>query len=336
MRSHPVLSFTLLTFAFSWVFFAILPLLFPDRILWLALPALRVGAQGPAVAGLIMAAILNPAPTGIRPAARRRLFCVIAALSLGFCWISRSKWLYPAAGHVLVQWALQASAVLIWAAIISGVLARTEGVRSVMRGLVEWPGWRWMLLLPLFPLLANFAGLFLIGILGSPDGRLLRTSRWPADLPMLAYVLFQELTSGGGNEEPGWRGFMLRQLQKTHSPLVASLVVGAATALLRWPIYFVGAYSSTLLTADVERFVYHLITSVALSLGLAYLYNRPRGGLLLTTWFCVLVDTVLRFALGSTMTQRVITVVLLGCIPLGKMWKKLPPETVAAQRIDEA
>ena len=45
---------------------------------------------------------------------------------------------------------------------------------------------------------------------------------------------------GGGQEEPGWRGFALDRLQGRYSPLVATLVLGVIWGVWHLPIYGLG------------------------------------------------------------------------------------------------
>ena len=331
VRRHPVWSFTLLAFGLSWALFALPALLFP-RASWPLISALlRIGTFGPAVAGLALAAILNPAPTGHRRAARWGLFAAAAAFSLGFRWLSRGLWLQP--GNTLAQYALLAIAMLLWAAIIAGVLGRTRGVRAVMRGLAEWPGWDWMLLVALAPLVVECAGIWLTLTLGGQVRPFLRPEPWAAQLPIVLFVLIQTLIDGGGNEEPGWRGFMLAQLQQRYSPLVAGLAVGVAMGLWPLPLHFVGAYAGSSVFADnALGLAYRVVSSTVLSLGLTYLYNRPRGGLLLATWFHVVVNTSAGFIASTPITQALMIALMLALIPIGKMWRRLPPRVAAAQR----
>lgn len=54
-----------------------------------------------------------------------------------------------------------------------------------------------------------------------------------------AYPLFLGfiVLSGGGLEEPGWRGYLLPQLQERYSALVAALAVGVVWAAWHLPLF---------------------------------------------------------------------------------------------------
>ncbi|HEX7347433.1 MAG TPA: type II CAAX endopeptidase family protein [Candidatus Limnocylindrales bacterium] len=57
----------------------------------------------------------------------------------------------------------------------------------------------------------------------------------PGSIQPIMFVLFV-LVIG---EEIGWRGFLLRHLLRDHSPLVATLTVGAVWSLWHTPLYFI-------------------------------------------------------------------------------------------------
>lgn len=56
-----------------------------------------------------------------------------------------------------------------------------------------------------------------------------RLAAYPSTLLLLAVM-------GGGNEEPGWRGFGLPTLQKCYGPIAATFILGIAWALWHLPL----------------------------------------------------------------------------------------------------
>jgi membrane protease YdiL (CAAX protease family) len=56
---------------------------------------------------------------------------------------------------------------------------------------------------------------------------------WLVAFPVIA-------AAGGGQEEPGWRGFALDRFQARHSPLVATLLLGLIWGLWHLPLYGLG------------------------------------------------------------------------------------------------
>lgn len=56
-------------------------------------------------------------------------------------------------------------------------------------------------------------------------------------VPLWLFGLVVISLVGGGNEEPGWRGYALPNLQRNHSALTASIVVGVVWAVWHLPLY---------------------------------------------------------------------------------------------------
>ncbi|MCZ8541860.1 CPBP family intramembrane glutamic endopeptidase [Psychrobacillus psychrodurans] len=59
---------------------------------------------------------------------------------------------------------------------------------------------------------------------------------------MLVYFFFKNLLSGPLGEEIGWRGFAQIELQKKHSPLKASIILGFWWGIWHLPIWFTTGY----------------------------------------------------------------------------------------------
>ena len=102
---------------------------------------------------------------------------------------------------------------------------------------------------------------------------------WPAFAEaswvlMLASVAFSMPFQAG--EEIGWRGYLLPRLSARIGLPVASLVVGVIWACWHLPFFFiVGAKSG-------QPFAPYLLSVIALSVAMAWLYSRTGGSLLLT------------------------------------------------------
>jgi membrane protease YdiL (CAAX protease family) len=105
-------------------------------------------------------------------------------------------------------------------------------------------------------------------LLGAHRVDLTQVSPWSDLLPRFVFVF---LFVGLG-EETGWRGFALPELQKSYSPLVASLVIAVFWAA--WHIPLIGVEFKG---AVVPAF---LLSVAAGSVALAWLFNRANGGLL--------------------------------------------------------
>ena len=73
---------------------------------------------------------------------------------------------------------------------------------------------------------------------------------------------------GGGNEEPGWRGFATPRLMTKFHPLVANLIVGVFWVIWHIPLYF-GSWSG-----KDQPLLWFFIYAVGLSIILTWLYFR--------------------------------------------------------------
>jgi len=126
------------------------------------------------------------------------------------------------------------------AALAMIVLQRRSAV-GWLRGLFKWrahAGWYgFVLLFPAF-LVAATSGLYVAA------GGTLSLDLLPERLASYASVLITAILIGGGNEEPGWRGFGLPALQERHGPIPATVILGLVWALWHLPLLGVGATSA--------------------------------------------------------------------------------------------
>jgi membrane protease YdiL (CAAX protease family) len=93
-----------------------------------------------------------------------------------------------------------------------------------------------------------------------------------------ALVMWLALVAAGFGEETGWRGFLLPHVQRTRSPLVASLLVGVVWAAWHAPAFFVADTYRAMPVAMLPVFFVSLLCG---SIFLAWLYNRGRTSILL-------------------------------------------------------
>lgn len=196
-------------------------------------------------------------------------------------------WLHvsiPAALHYLAAFGPMLAAVIITAA-----TEGRPGLRQLFAGLVQWRvslGW---ILWALSPIVLY--GLAVI--VGYATNR-----TWPNltllgavdDLPYLGVVgaLVLWLLTFGIGEELGWRGFALPRLQKNHTALTATLILGVVWAFWHLPAFF---YRETYMAMGlVAGFPLLLLSIVAASIIFTWLYNSTRGSLLMVILFHALFD----------------------------------------------
>ena len=151
-----------------------------------------------------------------------------------------------------------------------------------------------------------------------------------AGLPMTTWLLFFPrsilftllvVTVG---EEPGWRGFLLPELQKRFSPLVSSLGVGLVWGLWHLPLFVNGLYPG-----GPRGIVTYLILCPTLAVIFTWLYNRSGGVLLLALVLHMAVNNTGRF-LPSAPSVAWLGVALAAVLVIAeRMWKPLPKPSEA-------
>ena len=86
---------------------------------------------------------------------------------------------------------------------------------------------------------------------------------------MLIYSLLKNLLSGPLGEEIGWRGFALMELQKKHSPLKASIIIGFWWGMWHLPIWFTTGYVGIDL---IKYILFFMIAILSTTIIMARLY----------------------------------------------------------------
>ncbi len=97
-----------------------------------------------------------------------------------------------------------------------------------------------------------------------------------------AALLVLVLVINGFGEETGWRGFLLPELQRRHSPLAAALLVTAAWAPWHVPAFLINETYRHMPVAMIPMFFLGLVAG---SIFLTWLYNRGRCSIALVAGF---------------------------------------------------
>ncbi len=87
-------------------------------------------------------------------------------------------------------------------------------------------------------------------------------------LTYFAY-LFSTTLLTGGNEEPGWRGYITPVMMKRFSPFFVCIIVGTGWALWHLPMYFIGDWGG-----NDQPFIWLLLYCAPLSMILTWLYYK--------------------------------------------------------------
>jgi hypothetical protein len=144
-----------------------------------------------------------------------------------------SWWIIPLAGAPLGSGPFVAAVV---------VLALTEGrrgVRTLLRRMVQWRiSWKWYALAFSLPTVAALVAAAGTVALGAPLPTSAELATWTNIVPFFLFALLVPML--GPWEEPGFRGFALSRLRRTHSPLAAGLLVGVIATGWHLPLFFTG------------------------------------------------------------------------------------------------
>lgn len=175
-----------------------------------------------------------PPPLRERVAARPLLVYVLLAYGISWLlWAPAVLGVGGAAGAVLLI------AGAFGPAVAAGLVVHWSGgsVRGWLRPLLRWrvPAryWAYALGLPAALFLSVNGVLAVLGEQVHLDRLGAAAASWTGTFVVVALV-------GGGQEEPGWRGFALDRLQARHSPLAATALLGLIWGLWHLPLYGIG------------------------------------------------------------------------------------------------
>lgn len=187
-------------------------------------------------------------------------------------------------------WLPESSVVTVMVGSFGPAVAAALLVRAQGRSLRAWVGdmarfrvgarW-WLVALGLPVLVAGVNAVVFTVFVGDLDFSTLprRVGLWAANLVPVMLV-------GGGNEEPGWRGYALPYLQRSHDALTASLVIGVAWAVWHLPLFVLpGGYYAG------KPFSLYLPMVASLSVILTWLYNSTDGSVPVAMLFHAGVNT---------------------------------------------
>ena len=138
-----------------------------------------------------------------------------------------------------------------------------------------------VLVFPIIWALGNSAGAFVNLVKMAPW----QESYWSnLDSVTMNAIIFTAFV-GGGQEEFGWRGFALPELQKSFCPLLASVILGLITAMWHLPLYFNGWYRDNPSLNDLflimgSRIAYNIPTTIVIT----FFFNRTQGNM----WLMIL------------------------------------------------
>jgi membrane protease YdiL (CAAX protease family) len=145
------------------------------------------------------------------------------------------------------------------------------GLTDLLRAALRWRvgvAW-WGLAAGFYPAILFVAGLADVAA-GRPAPDLDAWTVVPAALVGVAVI-----TLGPIGEELGWRGYLLPRLQPRWGPTGAALAVG-----LIWMIWHFPAFKVATLSQSQASYGAFLVSGVAISVFMTWIYNRTRGSVL--------------------------------------------------------
>ena len=325
VQKHPVATFLLLNFAWTWLFwFAAMP--FRGQTL-LATAIVLVGGYGPAIGGILTLGLRSEQKPSISPK-RTLTMLLISALIFGVLTLRYLVGNIPNFDILAEDLTLTMPVVVIaviaslvggW--VFSSAVSDNSEVRTGITSILPWR---------LSPLWTIFAVLFYpVMILVSWGLSTLfgMSTEYPdlweqptlEILPLYILTFCMTLLIQGGNEEVGWRGFMQPELQKKFSPLVAALIVSVFWSLWHLPLFLNGVYDADLVVGMVSGGIYR----IPLAIFLAWFYNRSGGNLFLTMFLHASFNrTPSLLPTPSLMLMVLCLIVAVVIVVKDKMWRK--------------
>ncbi len=337
IHRHPLITFLILTFAISWIAYL---LSMTDQGVVNGFGVLY--SLSPALAALIVSACLKPEPSGLPAGKRWWLFGVIAILVLAVMTVRRfwitPEWLsvagsisstdvYPSLLAILVD-VLGAVAV---AYVLSGAWSPRLGVSNLLRSLdvrthpVRWVGW--VIALAIYPL-TLLLGNDLSAILGQPVAAARPGGVWYLLVLDALLIFLFHLLCAGGLEEPGWRGFLLPQLQKKRSPLLASLILAVIWGLWHLPFFWSAGWPGGVMGVIV--FLLMEITPMAILF--TAVFNRFEGSLPIVMVLHASINTAPLFIPLSAISTYLWIALMIGLA----VWMGISPKSFSSRPVEKS
>jgi uncharacterized protein len=327
-RERPVATFLVLAFGWTWLFwcsaipFRAQPLLVTSLVL--------IGGFGPALAAVETLRLRGGSRLDFS-AKRVTATSIFATVIFGA--ISLRYWVGNAPGSrelapdltLTIPTALAAIvACLVGGWVVSSAVSDNRQVRARMTSLLPWRlplGWT-VFALVFYPAMI-LAAWGMATLLKAPvEYPVLWGEPVLQVLPVYALFFAVTLLIQGGNEEPGWRGFLQPELQMRFSPFAAALLVSLVWSLWHLPLFLNGFYADGGLVAGMAGGGAY---RVFLSIFLAWFYMRSGGNLFLTCWMHASLNLMPSFLPTFDVGLVILwTLTAAGIVIKEKMWRKKP------------
>ena len=141
--------------------------------------------------------------------------------------------------------------------------------------------------------------LIIFGLVIVLPGTGLKISLSFSGLGILLFHFINNLIRGSLGEELGWRGFAQKELQKKHSPLVSSLIIGALWGFWHAPLWLVSGYKGIDL---IQYIIVFLLGIISISIIISLFYNLS-GNLIIP----IIIHQLFNFLVVITSGELLIT-----------------------------
>jgi membrane protease YdiL (CAAX protease family) len=324
IRGHQVTSFFIIAFAITWglgfSYGAVM-----NKGIFLLAPVVVIATCGPALAGIIISAVINTQPRKGTKRAYWIAFIVGWGVS-SLVFLANNTFLNHAPFSPIMVGFTLVSVVPV-AFVISMAYSRIPSVKRYVSSLIRLRGvWGWaslaLVLMPALILLSIFINSF-------RGGQPITSLSFPASgLALIGLVVikffYQFFFFNATGEETGWRGFALPRLQADTSPLIASLVLSFFWA--PWHFFLWQAEGKPAFSWQfwVEQYV-GLIPATFL---IVWLYNRSKGSILVAGFAHAAANTAFAFLTGVDwfVLAAVNYVAVFVVVMIDRMWKRLPTD----------
>ena len=155
-----------------------------------------------------------------------------------------------------------------------------------------------------------------------PEGGLL-----PLIVGILASFVYIFMFGGPLNEEPGWRGFALPQLQRSFSPLLATLILGTLWGIWHFPMHLNGFYPSAGLASLPGELALRVLSTLLVAFLYTWFFNKTRGNVLVCTLLHASFNTASSFIAGTSLTMILLAILALVLVLESRQWRRNPAPT---------
>jgi len=318
IKRHQVLSFFILVYVVAWSAMFLIYFVFPGNELVEILFAPWM-LFSPALTAMLISGITEPHPRHEDSNPRWIAFALSWLIS-ALIFILHEKYIR---GVESVPLFIILGIMAVFPAwILSSAYARTPGIRKMFSTLLKprGPAIWYLVIFLIFPgfILLTY---YITPLLGG-ESQFFLTELGMEGVALFLFLEFSNgfLSTGGINEESGWRGFALPHLQARYPVIVASLIVGYLWSFWHLP-YDIGEGASTSWILQNR-----LLWTPLFGIIMTWLYNHTNGSLLAPALFHPAMNTFGNNFLITPLGNILFIGLAIYVVVSDRMWKKLPPD----------